>query len=987
MPQFLSAPRLVSFRATTLITVYMISISRKRYFTAFAQLAAVFICSLNFLSTSHGEGYDSGRCRLPGQSPQCLRFRQPQLTHPDACCSLLFCLNGFALILMQQSTPADIFSPESLAEHTPMMRQYLTIKANHAEELLFYRMGDFYELFFSDAEVAADLLGITLTARGHSGGNPIPMCGIPYHAADNYLVKLVQLGRSVAICEQIGDPETTKGPVERQVKRIVTPGTLTDEALLAADHRSTILAVTRRPKLIGVALLDLTGSAIELQSLQNEQTLCDALEQLRPSEVIVNETHFAWLCEALPQGGAVSPASLRSVPKESFDQAQGLKELNLHFKHDVLVTTGLTADDVSIGAAAAALGYARSTQCQPLSFLQTIRHRGLADHVGLDAQTRRNLEIDVRSNGATDHTLFSLMDSNVTPMGSRLLKQWLNEPSRVQATLNARLAWIDFAMPNRCDEDTRGALKPIGDLQRIITRIGLASASPRDLAKLRDALACLPAVHAAAASIPGELNASLCLALHGFETLQSQLSKALVETPPVTLRDGGVIATDFNPELDELRSLTQDASAWLAELEQSERERTGINTLKVGYNRVHGYYIETSKAAQGEIPDDYIRRQTLKNAERYITPGLKEFEEKALRSQGQAQRLEREIFTNLLAELNREYGPLRAAADALAQLDVLACLTERARYLDFSRPAFSDTIGVRIEGGWHPVVKASSKEVFIANDVSLGELASRQATPPEPSMVIITGPNMGGKSTYMRQTAIICLLAYCGSYVPAQAAEIGPIDRIFTRIGASDDLTSGRSTFMVEMTETANILRNASPYSLVLLDEIGRGTSTYDGLSLAWAVAEYLARDIKALTLFATHYFELTALPTLCPNVGNAHLNATEHKGDIVFLYQVSPGAANQSYGIQVAKLAGVPKPVLTRAQQQLRKFEQESLHPRQDDLFLATSNVAEVAPEAALSDAESRALEMLLEVDPDDFSPKAALELLYRVRAALVND
>ena len=664
-----------------------------------------------------------------------------------------------------------------------------------------------------------------------------------------------------------------------------------------------------------------------------------------------------------------------------FKPQQAAALLSQHFNHDVPRVAGLGPDSPCLIAGEAALAYAKGTQCQDLSFLQTISVKEDQQYIGMDAQSRRNLEIDVRSNGATDHTLLSLMDSTVTPMGGRLLQRWLHEPLQDTRQVMQRQQWVSDALDARATEEIRGQIKPVGDLERILTRINLGSASPRDIGKLRDALGLLPQIKAELAELPGGLNQQLIEALGDFTALHAELVTTLVEDPPVTLREGGVFAQGFNEELDQLRRVTSHSANWLADLERDERERTGIASLKVGYNRVHGYYIETSKSAKDDVPEEYIRRQTLKNAERYITPALKAFEEDALRSQGRSLQLERTLFGDLLIQLAGKASALRAASDAIAQTDVLACLAERAYNLGFNAPTFTEQRGVYIEQGWHPVVKNSSNDAFISNDLTLA---------PQQSMLIVTGPNMGGKSTYMRQTALICLLAYIGSYVPAAAAHLGPIDRIFTRIGAADDLTSGRSTFMVEMTETAHILHNASANSLVLLDEIGRGTSTYDGLALAWACAQNLAEQSHALTLFATHYFELTSLPSRCPNVGNIHLSAKEHRGDIVFLYQVQAGAASQSYGIQVAKLAGVPKNVLDIARAQLRGFEQNALRGEaalsgQSDLFVAGYD----ADPASLADADDSArqetatalIDELKSLDVDELSPRQALDVLDRLK------
>ena len=697
---------------------------------------------------------------------------------------------------------------------------------------------------------------------------------------------------------------------------------------------------------------------------------------MRPAEILLPLSHASHWQQPLSSFAAVT-----CVDEARFKPQQAAALLSQHFNHDVPRVAGLGPDSPCLIAGEAALAYAKGTQCQDLSFLQTISVKEDQQYIGMDAQSRRNLEIDVRSNGATDHTLLSLMDSTVTPMGGRLLQRWLHEPLQDTRQVMQRQQWVSDALDARATEEIRGQIKPVGDLERILTRINLGSASPRDIGKLRDALGLLPQIKAELAELPGELNQQLIEALGDFTSLHAELVTTLVEDPPVTLREGGVFAQGFNEELDQLRRVTSHSANWLADLERDERERTGIASLKVGYNRVHGYYIETSKSAKDDVPEEYIRRQTLKNAERYITPALKAFEEDALRSQGRSLQLERTLFGDLLIQLAGKASALRAASDAIAQTDVLACLAERAYNLGFNAPTFTEQRGVHIEQGWHPVVKNSSNDAFISNDLTLA---------PQQSMLIVTGPNMGGKSTYMRQTALICLLAYIGSYVPAAAAHLGPIDRIFTRIGAADDLTSGRSTFMVEMTETAHILHNASANSLVLLDEIGRGTSTYDGLALAWACAQNLAEQSHALTLFATHYFELTSLPSRCPNVGNIHLSAKEHRGDIVFLYQVQAGAASQSYGIQVAKLAGVPKNVLDIARAQLRGFEQNALRGEaalsgQSDLFVAGYD----ADPASLADADDSArqetatalIDELKSLDVDELSPRQALDVLDRLK------
>ena len=848
-------------------------------------------------------------------------------------------------------------SLKSAATHTPMIQQYLRIKSQHPDELLFYRMGDFYELFFDDAKRAAELLDITLTARGQSAGQPIPMCGVPYHAADGYLARLVKQGVSVAICEQVGDPATSKGPVERQVKRVVTPGTLTEESLQEAGTESTLMGIHRAGDRFGVALLNLAAGTLSVNELHDEPALFAEIARHGPNEILAAGN--------LPPAVTATPG-YRERDALEFDEDLGFARLTAHFG-----TADLTAFDVArgapaIGAAAAILEYARQTQCQDLAYIDRLL-AGRSDNViTLDPQSRRNLEIDERADGSEHHTLFALLDRTQTPMGSRLLRRWLRGPSRDVEEVTARQQAVTALGATNLDA-LRGYLAQMGDVERIVSRIGLGSATPRDLAKLRDGLGLLPEIRAQCTQGVPRLRA-IVAQLPDFAELVSLLQTAIVASPPATIRDGGVLADGFNAELDGLRNTTANASAWLAELEQRERENTGIATLKVGYNRVHGYYLEVSRAAAGDaIPAEYVRRQTLKNAERYITPELKHFEDDALTSQARALQLEKRLYETLLQDLAPAVGELRRAASALAELDVLATFSERAATLGLNPPEFTTEADFRIEQGWHPVVAAASDEPFVPNDMAFSQ---------DTRMLIVTGPNMGGKSTYMRQAALIALLAHTGSYVPAAHAIIGPMDRIFTRIGAADDLAGGRSTFMVEMTETANILHNASEQSLVLLDEIGRGTSTYDGLALAWATARHLAERTRAFSLFATHYFELTALPDELAQCRNVHLAATEHKGKIVFLHTVHPGPASQSYGVQVARLAGVPAQVLSAAQQHLQQLEQQQAtgHSAQADLFDQLARI----PEPSMADALAQRLAAL---DIDALSPKEALLLLYELK------
>ena len=855
-----------------------------------------------------------------------------------------------------------------------MMSQYLRIKARHPDELLFYRMGDFYELFYDDARRAAELLDITLTTRGQSAGEPIPMAGVPYHSADNYLARLVKLGVSVAICEQIGDPATSKGPVERRVQRIVTPGTLTEEALQEVVRDSLLLGINPAREGFGIAVLDLARGELAVSEVADLTALQDTLARLVPSEIL--------LPGELP-ALAGQRAPVRERDALEFDPELGFERLTRHFGTRDLEGFGVTAGSPVVGAAAAVLGYAKLTQCQELGYIDRLVALGEDTVITLDAHSRRNLEIDRRLDGSEAGTLFALFNTCRTPMGTRLLRRWLNAPVRDRDVVQARQQAVGHLMEGDLDA-VRRELGSIGDLERVVSRLALGRASPRDLARLRSALSHFPTLTARLADAAanalepadGTHLEALTASMPAFDCELELLQRALVESPPVTIRDGGVIAPGYDARLDELKDLTDNAGRWLADLEQRERQRTGIATLKVGYNRVHGYYIEASRAAGNTVPADYIRRQTLKNAERYITPELKAFEDEALTAQARALKQERALFEALCGRLAESAQALRAAAAAAAEVDVLAAFAERARALDLARPTLTSEPELDIRGGWHPMVKQESAQAFVPNDLCLDDACR---------LLIVTGPNMGGKSTYMRQAALIVLLAHTGCYVPAASARLGPIDRIFTRIGASDDLAGGRSTFMVEMTETANILHNATDRSLVLLDEIGRGTSTYDGLALAWATAHHLARRLRAFTLFATHYFELTALAEELPATANVHLAATEHQGRIVFLHSVKPGAASQSYGVQVARLAGVPAPVLEAAERKLSDLERQNRGDlRQGDLFVSDGGSRS---ENGSRSGDDELRRRLTAVDPDTLTPREALALVYELKAAAVED
>ncbi|MBW8364449.1 MAG: DNA mismatch repair protein MutS [Rhizobium sp.] len=838
--------------------------------------------------------------------------------------------------------------------HTPMMQQYLGIKAQHPDMLLFYRMGDFYELFFEDAEKAARLLNITLTTRGASAGAPIKMAGVPYHSVEQYLARLLKLGESVVIAEQVGDPATSKGPVERQVTRIVTPGTLTDSGLLDETRDTLILAVAPGPDRFGIAWLNLAAGRFQVTEI-NATVLPALLARVRPAEILAPD-NFA--LENMT-------CAVRRLAPWQFDSDGAQTRLAQQFGSRDLAGFGVADLSLAIAAAGALLDYIQSTQRTALPHIQSIRAERDSDFVQLDAATRRNLELTETLRGEAAPTLLSVLDTTATGMGTRLLRHWLHHPLRDRGILIQRRDAIGVLaeLPDTAATLTR-LLKSCADVERISGRIALKNARPRDLSGLRDTLALLPELAGALPDDRAHLSA-LQTQLAARPDLHALLTQAIQPEPASVLREGGVIADGYDAELDELRALTRDAGAFLLELETRERVRSGIGNLKVEYNKVHGFYIEVSRAQSENVPDDYRRRQTLKNAERYITPELKAFEDKALSAQDRALAREKALFEALLETLTPHVPDLLSIAAALAEIDVLASQAERVGTLKLCAPDYSEEPGIVIRGSRHPVVEAQVAH-FIPNDVLLTR--SRQ-------MLLITGPNMGGKSTYMRQVALTALLACCGLWVPANSAKIGDIDQIFTRIGASDDLAGGRSTFMVEMTETAHILHNASANSLVLLDEIGRGTSTFDGLALAWAVARHLVAATRAFTLFATHYFELTQLAQEFRQLANVHLDAKEHGADLVFLHAVEDGPASQSYGIQVARLAGVPSPVIHAARRHLRELEDAQLQPGpQGDLFAA--HLPNDAP------PPHPALDQLRELDPDTLTPKAALDMLYALKA-----
>ncbi|PLW82744.1 DNA mismatch repair protein MutS [Kineobactrum sediminis] len=841
-----------------------------------------------------------------------------------------------------------------------MIQQFLRIKAQHPRELLFYRMGDFYELFFDDARRASELLDITLTARGKADGEPIPMAGIPYHAAEGYLARLVRAGISVAICEQIGDPATSKGPVERKVVRIVTPGTLSDEALLEERADNLLLAVSQHRELFGLAWLDLASGRFRVLEVKGDEALGGELQRLNPAETLYQEN--------ISHPAITGRRGARAQPAWEFELESAHRCLNQQFQTHDLQGFGCDQLTLAIAAAGCLLQYVKDTQRSNLPHIRSLGHENRNDSVILDAATRRNLEIDRNLAGGDDNTLFAVMDQSVTAMGSRLLRRWLHRPLTHIPTLEARQG----AIRTLCDEDhyqpVRLALKPIGDMERILSRVALRSARPRDLTRLRSSIEALPALRSALATCSSPRLEALSGQAAEYPQLCTLLQAAIRDNPPVVIREGGVIAPGFDAELDELRKISSNAGDYLLEIEQREREATGISSLKVGYNRVHGYYIEISRSQSERAPDSYQRRQTLKNAERFITPELKTFEDRALSSKSRALAREKALYEEVLEQLNEQLALLQDSATAVAEIDVLANLAERADSLRLCQPEFTRVQQLEVSEGRHLVVEQVLDEPFIANDTVLNN---------QRRMLLITGPNMGGKSTYMRQNAVITLLAHVGSFVPATAVRLSPVDRIFTRIGSSDDLASGRSTFMVEMTETANILHNATEHSLVLMDEVGRGTSTFDGLSLAWAAAIALAQQVRAFTLFATHYFELTALPELCPTMANVHLDATEHQDHVVFLHNIQDGPANRSFGLQVAKLAGIPEPVLRAARDKLRELESNR----------DTATGAVTAPTQAElfnSPQPHPVIDQLEALDLDELSPREALDLLYQMRSKL---
>ena len=857
---------------------------------------------------------------------------------------------------MEPTRSADV------SAHTPMMQQYLRVKAEHPDKLVFYRMGDFYELFFDDAERAAPLLDITLTARGQSAGSPIPMAGVPYHAVAQYLAKLVKQGESVVIVEQFGEP-TGKGPVERKVARIVTPGTITDASLLDAKRDTLLAALTTQGKRAGIAWLNVVSGAFTVTDVPLSE-VSHVLDRIAPAELLVPDAGDA-------PSVARGVTSTRTLPAWHFDRDTARRALAKQLGTLDLTAFGAADAPLAVGAAGALLAYAAATQLTALTHVRSLTVEAASDFVAIDSSTRRNLEITATLSNEPVPTLYSLLDGCVTAAGSRLLRLWLTQPLRSQLSAAARHDGIDtFRVQPAMQRGVRATLKTTIDVERVAGRIALRTTRPRDLAGLRETLRQLPLLLAAIANDNSALVAGAATDLKVAPDWHAFLQRAIAPEPNSQVRDGGVINAGFDAELDELRALDANCGDFLVALEARERSRTGITNLKVEYNRVHGFYIEVTQTQLGKIPDDYRRRQTLKNAERFTTPELKAFEEKALSAQERAVAREKWLFDGLLDQLTPAIAPLQKAAAAMALLDVLANLAERADALQLVRPTFAAEAGITIRGGRHLVVERQV-ESFIANDVTLAR---------ERRLLIVTGPNMGGKSTYMRQTAIVALLAYSGSFVPAQSAELGPLDAIYTRIGATDDLAGGRSTFMVEMTEAAFIVHRATSESLVLIDEIGRGTSTFDGLALAWAIAHRLALGNRCLTLFATHYFELTALAAELEGCANVHFDAIEHKDSIVFLHAVADGPANRSFGLQVARLAGVPPETIRQAKSYLARLDRFSAGSEtQSDLFAGPR--ANPSPAVLTDPRYAAVIERLAAVEPDALSPREALETLYALR------
>ena len=856
---------------------------------------------------------------------------------------------------------------------SPLLRQYAGIKQEFPDTLLLFRMGDFYELFFDDARRASELLGIALTTRGRANGEPIPMAGVPHHSLETYLARLVKHGESAAICEQLGDPSTSKGPVERGVVRVVTPGTLTDLELLSERRQCLLAALSRSGARWGLAVAELSAGRLVLFEGEGEQALEAELQRLQPAELLFSDGELE---EPVP---TVAGRRCRQ-PSWYFDAVAAERALCEFFAVHDLKGYGCAGLNLAVGAAGCVLQYMRHTQRQAMPVLDGIQVQRLDDGLALDAATRRNLEIDSSLAGDRRASLIGVIDTALTPMGGRRLGSWIRRPLRDVGEIEARLEAVETLVSGELWSQLRTMLDDISDLERICGRIGLRSARPRDLIALRQALLQLPKIAAILRSAPSARLSQLCTNLGDHGELLDYLQRSLAENPPLLARDGFVFASGLDADLDEFRRLDRDADQTLAELEARERKATGVSNLRIRYSRVFGYAIEVSRSQADKMPTHYVRRQTLKQAERYVTEELADLEQRILSARERALARELELYEELLDHLQSQLGSLRTTSNAIAEIDVLAAFAERAVTLGWCRPQLINDMQLSIKDGRHPVVEQCLQETFTPNHTRLGG--------DEPNLLLITGPNMGGKSTYMRQVALIAILAHAGSFVPATSAAVPVLDRVFTRIGASDDLAGGRSTFMVEMAETAEILRNATASSLVLLDEIGRGTGTYDGLALARASVEWLARGAKPLTLFATHYFELTRLADSLASVGNAHVDCAEVEGGIRFLYALSKGPASRSYGLQVARLAGVPSRVVDHARRHLQRLEKETQRrigaPRHEEDQLTLGVDAHAAAKAKLPPTPARPHPILAElqsVDPANLTPRAALDLIYRWR------
>ncbi|MEC8461352.1 MAG: DNA mismatch repair protein MutS [Pseudomonadota bacterium] len=811
----------------------------------------------------------------------------------------------------------------SQPKHTPMMQQYHALKAQHPDALLLYRLGDFYELFYEDAHTAANLLSITLTHRGNSAGKPIPMAGVPVHAVDNYLAKLVKLQQKVVICEQVGQSQGHKGPMERAISRIITPGTLSDDALLEAQSHNYVACVYVHKRTLGLSWLDLSTGHFNVAEYQDHRldNINNLLADIKPKEMLFCE-HDQVLLSKLSL-----TCTTTARPQTDFSLATCQRLLNEQFHTRDLHAFSCQSYTAGIQAAGSLLNYIHLTQRKKAEHIRAIRRYNDQNYLQIDANSRQHLSLTEHPSHTT-HTLFARLNFAKTPMGKRRLKQWIQQPTTELSSIHRRqFAIKTFLEDNHSTGITRmlgNHFPDLGDLERILSRVALLSARPTDVAQLRQGLTAI-------SCFVGDLKSHQALSYWSqhvapFHELNQLLDRALVEHPPSLTRDGGMIADGYDPELDRLKHFHTQALEKLAQLEQLERQRTGITTLKLTYNKLAGYFIEVSKSQSEQVPDDYIRKQTLKHVERYTIALLKDIEYDSLTASQRALALEKQHYDQLLLTINQHLEPLQAMAEALADLDALLSLSVYAGQVDMACPDIqSSHEGMFIEAGRHPLLTQSDSSC-VANDTRL---------PCEQPMQIITGPNMGGKSTYMRQTALLVILAHMGSFVPAKSMRLSVLDRLFCRVGSGDDPTSGRSTFMVEMTETANILHHATPKSLVLMDEVGRGTSTYDGMSLAWACCEHLIRHNRSMVLFATHYVELTQLADVHPEVNNVHLQVKEYQNQLIFMYTVADGASHKSYGLQVARLAGLPKSVIQSAESKLRVISKQSCLPSpQTQLF-----------------------------------------------------